>query len=175
MPMATSQRYWTLEDLHAFPEDGTKREVIHGELFVSPIPAPRHEKILARLNRILLPYVEREKLGDVLHRGGVRTADSEVEPDLMVLHLDPNLEWEAMPLASLVVEVHSPDSRGYDGGKKRNFYIEHGIPEYWMIDGKRRTITVVRPGTVDRVVSETMTWHPAGATTSLEFRVEALF
>lgn len=175
MAMASAQRYWTLEELHALPDDGNKYELIHGELFVSPSPAPRHEVILARLREILMPYVKREKLGLVLARGAMRRTDSEVEPDLTVLHVDAGLEWEAMPLPSLVVEAHSPRSRKYDAGKKRGFYLELVIPEYWMIDGERRVITVVRPGEKDRVVTDSLTWHPPGAREPLVFSIAELF
>jgi Uma2 family endonuclease len=85
------------------------------------------------------------------------------------------LGWEDLPRPSLVVEVHSPGSRSYDAGKKRRFYLEENVAEYWMIDGKRRTITVVRPGEEDRVVSDVMTWQPAHATSSLTFSADALF
>jgi hypothetical protein len=52
---ATGLRY---EDLEAFPEDNTRREIIDGELYVSPSPALRHQEIIASLWAILRAYAQ---------------------------------------------------------------------------------------------------------------------
>ena len=82
--MASAQRYWTLEEFDALPDDGNRYELIHGELFVSPAAALPHELIIARLRDILIPYAKRERLGYVFGRGVIRSQDSSVEPDLTV-------------------------------------------------------------------------------------------
>lgn len=56
MHMAGGTKQWTLEELHALPDDGNKYEVIDGELYVTPPPSPEHGTILARLSRILEPW-----------------------------------------------------------------------------------------------------------------------
>lgn len=175
MAMASAQRYWTLEEFDALPDDGNRYELIHGELFVSPAAALPHELIIARLRDLLIPYAKRERLGYVFGRGVIRSHDSSVEPDLTVVHADSTLDWTTLPVPSLVVEVHSPRSRKYDTGKKRNYYLERGMPEYWLVDGKRKTITVVRPGVTDSVITETMSWHPHSASEALVFAIAELF
>ena len=52
-----STKVWTLEELDALPEDGNKYELVRGELFVTPPPTYDHETILARLTRLIEPYV----------------------------------------------------------------------------------------------------------------------
>jgi len=42
-------------------------ELIHGELLVTPAPAPAHETILTRLMYLLIPYVAAHNLGWVVH------------------------------------------------------------------------------------------------------------
>lgn len=85
--MATKLRRWTLRDLHSLPDDGNKYELVRGELFVTPAPTDRHETILARLTRLLDPYVAANNLGFVYHPHAVFRHDgSETEPDLMVRH-----------------------------------------------------------------------------------------
>ena len=70
MHMATKTKVWTLEEVHSLPDDGNKYELVRGELFVTPPPpGGTHETILARLSRILDPYVESQKLGLVFHLG----------------------------------------------------------------------------------------------------------
>lgn len=41
MHMALMAKPWTRGDLELLPNDGKRYEIIHGELFVSPAPAPR--------------------------------------------------------------------------------------------------------------------------------------
>jgi Uma2 family endonuclease len=43
----------------------------------------------------------------------------------------------------LVVEVVSPDDPGRDFVPKRGDYAEAGIPEYWIVDPRHDTITVL--------------------------------
>ncbi len=180
MPMAHPQRKrWTLEEVHALPEDGNKYELVDGELWVTPAPSNRHETILTRLDRILAPYVWAQRLGDVYPPRAVFRIgrEVEVEPDRAVRqpHPDPDGSWETAPRPILVVEVVSPSSRRRDYGKKRDLYLEKGIPEYWIVDGDRRIITVVQPGRDAVVVSDRLTWAPAAASEPLTFDVGPLF
>lgn len=46
---APSSVAWTVEMVHALPDDGNRHEVIDGELFVSPAPSMLHQRALARL------------------------------------------------------------------------------------------------------------------------------
>jgi len=115
MSTASRDRRWTLEELHALPDDRNKYELIDGELFVTPAPTDEHERILARLHAILVPYVFAEGLGQIyrprsVFRIGRRV---EVEPDLMVRqdNQDPDGAWERAPLPSLVVEALSKPCR----------------------------------------------------------------
>lgn len=177
MGMATITRLWTLEELHSLPDDGNKYELIDGELFVTPAPAPHHEEILARLSSILLPYVSVQRLGRVDHpRSVVRHRDSEVEPDLIVRQSTParDTAWEDMPTPLLIVEVVSPYTRRRDHMHKRDFYARVGIPEYWIVDGDAREICVVRLGHEDDVRTTEVVWSPPGATQPLQFELRQL-
>ena len=179
MHMATTTKHWTLEELQSLPDDGNKYELVHGELFVTPAPSLGHETIIARLNALLVPYVAAQGLGLVYHaRSVVRRKKSEVEPDLMVRQPPSSHgnEWEKAPLPILVVEVLSDSTRRRDREQKRDFYIDDArIPEYWIVDPERRTITSVRAGAEDHIASETMTWAPAGAMEPLTFAVSDIF
>jgi Uma2 family endonuclease len=170
---------WTLEEVHALPENGNKYELVYGELWVTPAPRDRHETILARLTRILDPYVDAQGLGLVYHPRAVFRVrrDVEVEPGLMVRQPrpDPDGEWETAPWPSLVVEVVSRSSRKRDYGRKRELYMSEGIPEYWIVDGEIRTITVVRSGRDPEAVTDQLTWMPAGAREPLTFELTRVF
>lgn len=178
MHMATKIKRWTLEELHSLPDDGNKYEIIHGELFVTPAPSDDHETILARLSDALGPYVRANGLGRLYHpRAIVRIEDSEVEPDLMVRAEASGIgnAWERAPLPILIVEVLSPPTRRRDRTYKREFYTGAGIPDYWMVDPERKSITIVRPGEPDRTVDRTLVWQPSGPSEPLLITLPDLF
>ena len=178
MHVATSTKRWTLEELHRLPDDGNKYELVRGELFVTPAPAPHHEVIVARLARILEPFVHEHDLGYVYRpRSIVRFDKSEVEPDLMVRQPPPadDTAWEDWPVPTLVVEVMSDVTRRRDRMQKRDFYLDAGVAEYWIVDGERRTVTSVRPGTEDVVAHDRIVWAPPHVPESLAVEFEGLF
>ena len=179
MQTAPPKKRWTLEEMHALSEDGNKYELVYGELWVTPAPRDRHETILARLTRVLDGYVEAQGVGLVYRPRAVFRVrrEVEVEPDLMIRqpHPDPDGEWETAPWPSLVVEVVSKSSRKRDYGGKRELYMSEGIPEYWIVDGDFRTITVVRPGRDPEPVTDRLTCSPAGARDPLTFELSRVF
>jgi len=49
------------------------------------------------------------------------------------------------------------------------------IPDYWMVDGERRTVAIARPGEADRLVYDELTWNPSGASEPLTIPLDAIF
>jgi Uma2 family endonuclease len=89
--------------------------------------------------------------------------------------LDKDEDWERMPTPLLVVEVSSKSTRRRDVGPKRDFYIEVGVPEYWVVDRQYRTLRVVRAGVEDLVLGDSYSWQPAGSSEQLVVQVQPLF
>jgi Uma2 family endonuclease len=178
MHMAQKVRRWTREDLERMPDDGNRYEVVRGELFVTPAPRPAHEAIVEELADNLAPYVAAQSLGRVhISRPAVVIDESQVEPDIVVrpaIRPIPK-KWEEMPDPILVVEVLSDSTERRDRVAKRSLYLDSEVPEYWIVDGDRRTITVARAGSADQIVHDRLRWHPAAATVSLEIDVVAVF
>jgi Uma2 family endonuclease len=176
--MSMPANAWTLDELHRLPEDGNKYELIRGELFVTPPPSVDHEEVLSRLSAILTAYVEKHGLGRVYHpRAVIRFEGSEAEPDLMVRAISPGIHgnaWEALPPPLLVVEAMSPTTRRRDLVNKREYYLDAGVREYWILDDERREVRVIRPGEPDVVARESLVWRTAAAE-ELVFEVGALF
>jgi Uma2 family endonuclease len=180
LAVSTQIKPWTLEELHRLPDDdGNKYELLDGELFVTPAPAEVHEEILARLTRLIVPFVATHGLGNVFHpRAVVRTQGSELEPDLMVrpLRTAPLVkDWEDAPVPILVVEVLSPTTRRRDLTKKRGFYMRIGVAEYWVVDPDRESVRVARPGCDEREPSEALVWAPANAANDLIIPLTSIF
>jgi Uma2 family endonuclease len=177
MAMADT-KVWTLEELHSLPDDGNKYELLHGELFVTPAPSFDHETIIARLNALLVPFVMAHGLGFVYSGNSVITrGGSELLPDLLVRQAaSPGTDWTSAPIPILVVEVLSPSTRRRDREYKGPYYLDEvGVPEYWIVDGDERTITVKHRGPSPFTTHESLTWSPPGVNATLEFRLVDVF
>jgi Uma2 family endonuclease len=178
MSMPNAARGWTLAELHRLPDDGNKYELVYGELFVTPAPTEEHETIAARLTRVLDPYVAAQGLGLVYHpRAVVQRRKSEVEPDIMVRaeRIRRKGSWRGAPVPLLIVEIVSPTTRRRDHVKKREYYDDIGVPEYWIVEASERSVRVVRPDMEDVVERTTLTWSPAGASRSLRISLATIF
>ena len=161
---------YTYQDYLSIPEDTSRRhEIVDGELFVTAAPRFRHQQVVMNLAAILHGLARGHDLGQVvagpvtvrLHEEGV------VEPDVVfiradrLLIVDPEGDIHGPP--DLVVEVLSPSNRDYDRGVKRKQYMEHGVPELWIVDAWERAVEVWRPGASEPdVVRESLAWIVAG-------------
>jgi Uma2 family endonuclease len=148
-----ARRAWTYSDLVALPEDQLRHELIDGEHFVSPSPNTGHQTISLNLVRLLLPYLDQHRPGELLY------APFDVKLSLFTV-LVPDLvyftaerfarvvnEKHATAAPDLVVEILSPGTRRRDKGRKRAVYEREGVSEYWIVDPEARSITVLRrPG-----------------------------
>ena len=57
MAMPDTARRYTVDEVLAFPSDGTRYELVQGELLVTPAPSQTHQRVLARLHLAIGPYV----------------------------------------------------------------------------------------------------------------------
>jgi Uma2 family endonuclease len=176
MHMALKARKWTRADLDRLPDDGNRYEVIRGELFVTPPPAAAHQSIVEGFGRRVQPYVWAQQLGQVHFPRSVLMFDKSVaEPDMMVLPLGRLTNWEQIPTPLLVMEVASDSTVRRDRVAKRAYYMDAGVSEYWIVDGSQRTVTAIRPGEADNVVSSELQWQPSGAAEALRIELVTLF
>jgi Uma2 family endonuclease len=131
-----------------FPDDGCLYELIEGELFVTPPPNIAHQRVSRDLGFVLLAYLRRSGVGELLHAPvGVRLGDESVlEPDLVVVLREhaalvgPQLV-EGPP--DLVIEVLSPGTARRDLETKREVYRSSCVPEYRIVDPVKACIEVL--------------------------------
>ena len=139
---------FTLEDYRALPE-GSRVQLVGGELLVSPSPTRRHQLILIRLASALHAFVEARGLGQVLAAPmDVVLSDHDVpQPDIVFVSTARSaaLVPEGVRGApDLCVEILSPRSAAFDRGPKRKLYALHGVIEYWIVDGDANRIELYR-------------------------------
>lgn len=145
----TAKAALTYADYAALPDDGKRYEILDGELFVTPSPAPQHQIILANLVRVLDPYVHRRGLGRVLFAPlDVIFADSSIaQPDAIYLDntrmsLISRRGIEGGP--NLLVEVLSPSTARTDRSVKFALYARYGVDFYWIVDPEARVLEAYR-------------------------------
>ena len=146
---------------------------------MTPAPSYAHQCLVSDLAAALFPYIARHRLGRLCFpRGVIRIGrDTEVEPDLMVRPrpFAAPTTWEAAPLPLLVIEVLSDTTRRRDRVEKRDLYRDIEVPVYWIVDGERRSVRVVRPGTDDLDVAAVLTWQPVGIAEPFELELPEYF
>lgn len=146
VPRPIVGRPWTVADLDELPDDGFRYEIFDGSLLVTPPPGIPHVRATYRLRRLL----ERQAPeGTAIGEGaGVYPNDTNFYiPDLWVVPIAA-MEGEGRGFSPadllLAVEVLSPSNPGNDLVLKRHAYAVAGIPEYWIADGRDRTLRVLR-------------------------------
>lgn len=140
-------RPFTYDDLEAMSDDGYRREIIEGTLFVTPAPNGAHQRVGGKLYARLLAGETPETMAMQAPYDWRVPDGGSVQPDLMVIRrrdFDPNgpLPQTAQPL--LVVEVLSPSNRAQDRLLKRDLYERLGVPAYWIVDPLEPSIVSLR-------------------------------
>ena len=129
------------------PDDCNCYEILEGDLYVTPPPTPRHQRVSRRLQRQLEDYFHARSLGEVFNApvALILTQQDIVEPDLLVV-ADPeqvsDRGIEGPPL--LVVEILSPSTRHKDRGVKARRYAELGVRHYWIVDPEANRVECLR-------------------------------
>ncbi|MBI4501977.1 MAG: Uma2 family endonuclease [Gemmatimonadetes bacterium] len=177
MPQATSR--WTAEMVRALPDDGNRYEVIDGELFVTPAPAPRHQRAVAKIQFPLTSYTLSTRIGETLASpADISTREDRlVQPDLFVLPKGhrPIRKWTEITHLLLAVEVLSPSTARADRQEKRRLYAELA-DEYWIVDLDARLIERWRPDDQrPEILTERLNWQPASGNPAFELELPPFF
>ena len=142
-----STRKLTYEDFLLFPDDGQRHELIEGEHYLTPSPNLWHQELSKRLTVELELHLRAHGGGRLFYAplDCVFTLFDIVEPDLLLVTEDQYqilTEKHVRGAPALVVEILSKGTRKVDEKTKRDLYDRVGVREYWMVDPKRRELTV---------------------------------
>jgi Uma2 family endonuclease len=126
-------RAFTVAELDRMPDDGHRYELLDGVLVVSPRPTTVHQYVAMRLAS-QLDRVCPEDLCVVPEPAVQLDAQTEFDPDLVVVPLGEvgDAKFTAPPL--LVVEIRSPSTALFDLDRKKAAYERFGVPAYWIVD-----------------------------------------
>jgi len=163
----------TYRDYAALPEphDARRYEILDGDLVVTPSPLIHHQDVSSNLFTILDAHVRRRGLGRVyyapvdviLHRNTI------VVPDLVFVatqraSIVTERAVEGPP--DLLIEILSPSTARRDRGIKARLYGRFGVPHYWIVDPRARTLTMYEARTTnpgrgaDKPVRAALTFDP---------------
>jgi Uma2 family endonuclease len=159
-----AQKLITADEFFRMPEpaDGSKQELVHGEIVTMPPTGCRHADVQLAIGSILRKYVKENALGTVTVESGVRT---ERDPDSV---RGPDVSFwsaERIPLnekpvgypnvaADLCVEFVSPSDRISQLRKKATEYLNCGVRMVWIADPEDQTVTIYRQPGEGRVLSD---------------------
>jgi Uma2 family endonuclease len=129
---------WTEPDLHLFPQDGHRYEIVDGCLHATPRPPESHEAVVRAVVTTLRSAAPPgwwvcARLGVVINQG--TGGESNLVPDVTVLRpRSSGAIWSDPADVALVVEVETPATRRYDRILKPTLYAEAGIHAFWRVE-----------------------------------------
>lgn len=137
----------TLEEYEALPED-TRAEVFGGQIYYMASPSEIHQTISTELTTILNIYIKSRKSScKVFHAPFDVKLDDEpltiVQPDLMIVCDKDKLDGKRCNGApDFIIEIVSPGNPSDDYIRKAYYYKNYGVREYWIVDPRRKIITI---------------------------------
>lgn len=138
-------------DIWDAPDDQWRYEIIDGELFVTPAPDWGHQRGLMKLGLRLGNWIYGHDVGEVVQApvGVVLDDETGVQPDMVYvsrerLGIIGRRGVEGVP--DLVVEALSPSTEARDRGIKMRRYGAAGVPHYWLLDERTRSLEAYRLG-----------------------------
>jgi Uma2 family endonuclease len=178
MPQAA--RRYTVEEVLAFPSDGNRYELVHGELLVTPAPRLRHQDVAGDLYFRLRTYLaDRAEVRVFFSPADIRWADDVlVQPDVFVVPASETTaqDWSSIQTLLLAVEIVSPSSARYDRIVKRRVYQEHGVATYWIVDLDARVVEVWCPDDErPEIVTDVLRWRVGAEAEELAIELAEVF
>ncbi|MGA9381729.1 MAG: Uma2 family endonuclease [Phormidium sp.] len=144
---------WTTADIELLPEnEGTRYEVVDGELFISKAFDWYHQRTCSKICLELEDWSRFSNLGQAVISPGVLFSESDdVIPDVvwasherLELLLDEAGHLTGAP--ELVIEVLSAGNENVrrDKEAKLKLYSSRGVEEYWIADWRLKKVEVYR-------------------------------
>jgi Uma2 family endonuclease len=151
--MSTTTQLITAEDLLRMPDDGLRYELVRGQLITMPPAGNIHGNRTMRLGWRLAQHVESNDLGVVYaaetgfkitsNPDTVRAADIAFVSKARLAEVgDVEGYWPGAP--DLAVEMVSPSDTYTEVEEEVAEYLQAGAKAVWVVNPRRRTITVYR-------------------------------
>lgn len=183
MTVASQKKVWTDEEFMALPDDGSRYELVDGEVVDVGNSGMEHGNISAYLCGLIELYVRPKKLGVTcdsstaftLKSGNKRSPDiSFVSKErLQGLRRLPKGFFQGAP--DLAVEVISPSNTFEEIHTKLVEYFDNGCQLAWVINPDERSVVVYRQPQPDRLLKLTDSLDGEDVIPGFTFPVAELF
>jgi Uma2 family endonuclease len=146
VPIAVEKKKYTYEDYIKISDD-KRYELINGELIMTPLPVPKHQRVSRKIEFILEKFVSGNNLGEVFYAPCDVYLDNEnvVQPDILFIskdRLDIIGEKNIQGAPDLVVEIISENSVYRDMVQKKKLYAKFNVKEYWIVIPEEKEVEV---------------------------------
>jgi Uma2 family endonuclease len=178
----SDKKVWTDQELMALPNDGTKYELVDGELIMSN-SGMEHGYVAIILATALFNFVTSQRLGVIVDSSTAFTmkAGNKRAPDISFVTKErlvglkklPKGFWNGAP--DLAVEVLSPGNTVEEIHAKIVEYFENGTKLVWVINTEEQFVLVYRSPQPDRLLKVTDFLEGEDIITGFSFPVAELF
>jgi len=124
-----------------------KAEFINGSIIMHSPAADDHNEATGQLYRIISLHADLHKLGKVrIEKALVGMRRNDYEPDIAFWRKEIADRFEpgmnVYPIPDMIVEVLSPGKENHKRDTETKFadYAAHRVPEYWIVDPKKKTV-----------------------------------
>lgn len=145
--LQTQSNFITLEQYEALPEN-VRAEVFDGVIYNMASPSQEHQTILTELLVTIRTYIKKKGGNCSIFPApfDVKLSDRPltiVQPDIMIVCDKGKLDGNRCNGApDFIVEIVSPGNPADDYIRKLYYYQHYGVREYWIVDPRRRCVTV---------------------------------
>lgn len=134
----------TYDDYCELPNDRNRYEILAGELFITPTPLIKHQRVSGNLLRVLGSQVATNHLGNMFPAltDVILAATTVVQPDLIFVsneHREIITDRAVEGAPTLIIEVLSPTTQQTDRVTKAQLYAKYGMLHYWLVDPDQHT------------------------------------
>lgn len=152
----------TADELWQLPQDGMRHELVRGQLTTMPPAGFEHGAVGFNLALPLGQHVKAHNLGLIVAAETgfflAKGPDTVRAPDIAFVRRErveatglPKRYWPGAP--DLAVEVVSPQDTVYDVDDKVQEWLDGGAALVWVVNPRRRNVTVYRPGVAPVILS----------------------
>jgi Uma2 family endonuclease len=182
--MSTTTQLITADDLLRMPDDGLRYELVKGKLIAMPPAGNIHGKRAMRLGWRLAQHVEAHHLGVVFaaETGFKLASDPDTVRGVDIAFVsqkrvdevgDVEGYWPGAP--DLAVEVVSPGDTYTEVEEKVAEYLDAGVKAVWVVNPRRRSITIYRSLSDITILTEQDTLDAGDVVPGFRCRVGEVF
>ncbi|MFN7588126.1 MAG: Uma2 family endonuclease [Planctomycetota bacterium] len=183
MPTMPLPNVTTADQLLVLHDPPWRHELWRGELRRMSPAGHWHSSLALRLGAMLEVHVRRHRLGRVYGADGgfllAHDPDTVLAPDVAFVRSDrlpPKGSRGFFPGApDLAVEVRSPDDSQREVAAKVDTWLAHGAREVWVVDPKRRTLTLHTADAAPRTLAHDATLRESAVLPGFTLALAELF